>query len=226
MSKYEAFRKFIGHIAAVLLLFVLVSGLFGCTQERMHISDYQYMYKGILKTHNMHTYYEYKKDTLLGFGEYLYNSHLSLFPRETPSSLGEYYFYWGTGLDYDYYAIYFTCELDESGFAGFKNGIESVEFFNGETYAKPLYDGEHFPLPTYILQWSEVGKKREVLEYVMLDEENHTAVFVYTMSELERIEKNSEYDVTPSEMDFLEEDFSVYSDKEPIFDASLLEYLK
>ena len=64
---------------------------------------------------------------------------------------------------------------------------------NGEKETAPLYDDTHFDFPTYILQWTEVNKKWEVLEYVMLDNQNRTVVFVYTMSELEYIEKNSAY---------------------------------
>jgi len=61
-------------------------------------------------------------------------------------------------------------------------------------------------------QWRDVGEKWEVLEYIMLDEEQKTAVFVYTMSERDLIEENSAYDITPSEMHFLTEDFSIYED--------------
>ena len=50
---------------------------------------------------------------------------------------------------------------------------------------------------------------------------------VYTMSELEFIEENSTYTVTPQEMNFLEEDFSIYEDFEnSTYDISFLEYLK
>jgi hypothetical protein len=61
----------------------------------------------------------------------------------------------------------------------------------------------------------------------MLDNENNTVIFVYTMSELEHIEKNSAYDVTPSEMYFLDENFSIYDNYESsMYDISFLEYLK
>ena len=60
----------------------------------------------------------------------------------------------------------------------------------------------------------------------MLDEEKHTVVFVYTMDALEEIEKNSSYTVTPSELDFLTEDFTIYDDFESCtYDISFLDYL-
>jgi hypothetical protein len=167
------------------------------------------------------------RDSLLGFGEYLYNSHLLLFPRETPSTLEEFYFHWSAGIDVDGYAIYFTCSLDEEKYIAFSDGLSNFKLQNSEKEITPLYDDTHFELPTYILQWTEVGKKWEVLEYVMLDKDNNTAVFVYTMSELEYIEKNPDYNVTPSEMNFLDENFSIYDDfEDSTYDISFLEYLK
>ena len=68
--------------------------------------------------------------------------------------------------------------------------------------------------------------KWEVLEYIMLDEINSTAIFVYTMSELDYIEQHSSYTVTPTEMHFLEKDFTIYDDFErSAYDISFLEYL-
>lgn len=109
----------------------------------------------------------------------------------------------------------------------FVNGLENFVISNEEKTTKLLYNTEHFAFPTYILQWKKAEQKWEVLEYIMLDEENNTAIFVYTMSELEYIEKNSSYTVKPSEMHFLEEDFSIYDHFEnAAFDISLLEFLK
>ena len=60
----------------------------------------------------------------------------------------------------------------------------------------------------------------------MMDDENHTVVFVYTMWELELIEKNSDYDVIPNDMSFLSENFSIYENYDNLaFDISFLEYL-
>ncbi|MBP3301435.1 MAG: hypothetical protein J6M34_08045 [Clostridia bacterium] len=212
----------------VLLVFITVFVLFtgcACSQERTEVSDYQFIYDGIVKEWNKQGSPD--RDTLLGFGEYLYNSHLLLFPRETPSTLEEFYFHWTPGFDVDGYAIYFTCNLNEERYTAFSDGLKNFKLQNGGNEIAPRFDDTHFEFPTYILQWTEVGKKWEVLEYVMLDEKNNTAVFVYTMSELDYIEKNSAYNVTPSERNFLDENFSIYDNFEnSTYDISFLESLE
>ena len=196
-------------ILAIILLLCTIC-LSGCTVQRKGKNEYQYMYNEMVDVWNKHATPGYEKDSLLGFGEYLYNSHLILFPRETPSTLTDYYFYWLAGIDCDYYAIYFTCELTERKFNDFVSGLSNFEVTNGEETTKPIYDEEHFSLPTYILQWVNVDEKWEVLEYVMLDSERNTVVFVYTMSALEYIEEYTSYDITPSELNFMEHNFSIY----------------
>ena len=130
-------------------------------------------------------------------------------------------------MDVDGYAIYFTCELDEVNYTSFVDELEKFEVSNGTESVKLLYNAEDFSLPTYIAQWVEVEKKWEVLEYVMLDEATHTVIFVYTMGELERIEENSSYTVTPTNLHFIEEDLSIYNDfNNSTYDISFLEYLK
>lgn len=214
-------------IFLILLSVFLVIGCCSCAKERTDVSDYQYMYDGIVKDWNKKAIPGRERESLLGFGEYLYNSQLLLFPRETPSTLQEYYFHWTPLMDVDGYAIYFTCKLNESNYAYFSDGLKNFKLQNGEKEISPLYDETHFEFPSYILQWTEVGKKWEVLEYIMLDSENNTAVFVYTMSELEYIENNSSYKVTPTELYFLDENFSIYEDFENcIYDISFLEYLE
>lgn len=209
----------------VFIAFFIIISCCSCTEQRTDISDYQFIYDGMVKEWNKLS--TPNRDSLLGFGEYLYNSHLLLFPRETPSTLEEFYFHWSAGIDVDGYAIYFTCSLDEEKYIAFSDGLSNFKLQNSEKEITPLYDDTHFELPTYILQWTEVGKKWEVLEYVMLDNDNNTAVFVYTMRELEYIEKNSDYNVTPSEMNFLDENFSIYDDfEDSTYDISFLEYLK
>ena len=214
----------------VLIGILIVSLIFtfcGCSKERTDISDYQYMYDGIVTDWNKQATPGHEHETLLGFGEYLYNSQLIFFPRETPSTLNEFYFHWSPGIDVDGYAIYFTCVLDENNYAAFVEGLKKFEFSNGTETRKLLYDTDHFPCPTYIAQWSEVEEKWEVLEYIMLDEANRTAIFVYTMSELEFIEDHSSYTVTPTEFHFLENDFSIYEDFDnSTYDIAFLEYLK
>lgn len=214
-------------IFAVIMIICMVLPFTACVEERTKTSDYQYMYGGIVKEWNKQTTKEERRDSLLGFGEYLYNSYLILFPRETPATLGEFYFYWHAGIDVDAYAIYFSCTLSEDNYDGFAKGLNGFQITSGEQTFKPVFDDAHFSLPTYILQWSEVGDKWEVLEYVMLDKENSTAVFVYTMSELNRIERHSRYKVTPKNMNIFAENFTIYRDFEnAVYDISFLEYLK
>ena len=209
----------------ILIAIFIILTCCSCSKERTDISDYQYMYDGMVKEWNKQSSPD--RDTLLGFGEYRYNSHLLLFPRETPSTLGEYYFHWTPGIDVDGYAIYFSCALNEDNYIAFSDGLKDFKLQNGEKETAPLYDDTHFDFPTYILQWTEVDEKWEVLEYVMLDNQNRTVVFVYTMSELEYIEKNSAYNVTPTEMHFLDENFSIYDNfEDSTYDISFLEYLK
>jgi len=216
-------KKFFLILIAMTILFTCCS----CSKERTDISDYQYMYDGIVKDWNKQATWGCERESLLGFGEYLYNSQLLLFPRETPSTLEEYYFHWTPGIDVDGYAIYFSCTLNEDNYIAFADGLNKFKLLNGEKEITPLYDDTHFELPTYILQWTEVGDKWEALEYVMLDNENSTVVFVYTMSELEYIEKNSAYNVTPTEMHFLDKNFSIYDHfEDSTYDISFLEYLK
>ena len=195
-------------IAIILLLCMLL--LSGCAIRRQGISHYQYMYNGMVDVWNSHATPGCEVNTLLGYGSYLYNSYLILFPRETPSTLTDYFFYWFPGMDRDEYAIYFTCKLSENNFNKFLSGLTNFEITDGEKSAKPIYDEEHFSLPTYILQWVDVGEKWEVLEYVMIDAKYNTVVFVYTMSAIDRIATYSQYEITPPEYDFLEHSFSIY----------------
>ncbi len=214
-------------IFLILISIFIIITCCSCSKERTDISDYQYMYDGIVKDWNKQATPGYERESLLGFGEYVYNSQLLLFPRETPSTLKEFYFHWMPCIDVDGYAIYFTCELNEDNYTAFFDGLKNFKLQNSQKEIMPIYDEAHFEFPTYILQWTEVGEKWEVLEYVMLDNENNTVVFIYTMSELEYIEENSAYNVTPSEMHFLDENFSIYDNfEDSTYDTSFLEYLK
>lgn len=187
-----------------------VSCFYSRTEEKKGIVNYQYMYDGFLDVYNSTMTPDGKVDKLLGYGEYLYNSYLILFPRETPSTLTDYYFYWSEGIDADIYAIYFTCKLTESKFTDYLYGLNNFRINSSDTLVTPIYNEDNFSLPTYILQWLNVGEKWEVLEYVMVDAENNTIIFVYTMSSLERIQSYTHYDVTPYDYNFLESNFSIY----------------
>ena len=149
-------------------------------------------------------------------------------------------------IDVDYYGIYFTCQLTEEDYAGFASGMANFTMTTKHGTIRPIYDTDNFEHPTYILQWLDEGDKWEVLEYVMLDEENHTAVFVYTMGALEKIEEHSAYAVAPKTMKVLADEqqktdfnfdlpsiqqyfsgFSVYDGFDTAtYDLSFLEYLK
>ena len=81
---------------------------------------------------------------------------------------------------------------------------------------------------------------REFFPYIMLDEENNTVVFVYTMGYLDYIEEYSQqYNVTPTKLHFWDCNFSIYGSCEDnydytsnehfencTYDISFLDYLK
>ena len=216
-------------ILILLLTACMLLSFTGCSVEKTQTSDYQFMYDGMVKEWNKQAAKNARREDIFGFGEYLYNSYLLLFPRETPSTLEEYAFYWIPGIDVDSYAIYFTCALTDDKYAEFVEGLEGFAITTGEQTAKPLYDTTHFHHPAYILQWRDVGKKWEVLEFILLDEDEHTVVFVYTMHELAWIEEHSDYTVTPSSMYLTKEDFSVYDgfkEDSSTYDLSFLDALQ
>ena len=107
-----------------ILIVSLIFAFCGCSKERTDISDYQYMYDGIVVDWNKQATPGHERETLLGFGEYLYNSQLIFFPRETPSTLNEFYFHWTPSIDVDGYAIYFLVTL--SGIVMLVRPIQSV----------------------------------------------------------------------------------------------------
>lgn len=184
-----------------------------------------------------------REEGLFGYGEYRFQSHLLLFPRQTPSTLQEYYFHWSPQIDVDGFACYFTCELKEENYAGFVKGLADFTLTSPAGVFRPLCDEEHFEYPAYILQWMEVGEKWRVLEYILLDEANHTAVFVYcTIGMEDDVEANSAYNITPTTWDILPENvmpqellplncrhhegFSIYGDFENAeYDLSFLAFL-
>lgn len=226
----------------VLLPIVLLS-----FQDEVRIGPeyYQYTYEVVHEWRKELTMDAQDRE-LLDYGSYAYNSYLLLFPRETPSTLEEYYFEWNPGgFDVDSFAVYFTCKLTEENYEGFAQGIADFAITTEKGTTKLLYDDEHFAYPAYIAQWMDVGDKWEVMEYIMLDEENHTAVFVFnTLGMTEEIEENSIYTITPSIMDILSEEekqpnpdmpfvygtsegFSIYANFETAtYDLSFLDYLK
>lgn len=220
--------------ALILTVGTLIATPYYISQEsRTGPEHYQYIFERS----------ESRRNGLFGYGEYKYCSYLLLFPRETPSTLDEYYYRCEPGPDVDGYGVYFTCKLTEENYAGFAEGIENFAMYTEKGDIKPIYDTEHFQHPTYILQWLDVDDKWEVLEYIMLDEANSTAVFVYTMLGIpEDVEENSSYTTMPSEWNILSreqkmskdmipsrhrEGFSIYANFDTAtYDLSFLDYLK
>ena len=78
-------------IVSILLLFVLTISLSSCSKTKIGIENYQYMYD-VIDDWNKQASPGQERDDLFGYGEYLYNSYLVLFPRETPSTLNDFYF--------------------------------------------------------------------------------------------------------------------------------------
>lgn len=148
------------------------------------------MYDGIVKDWNKVATHGCEREDLFGYGGYLYNSYLLLFPRETPSTLQEFYFHWTQLIDVDGYAIYFTCRLSEDNYLAFTESLKNFSIQNGDKSIELLYDDTYFSLPSYVIQWSNVGEKWEVLEYIMLDEKNHTAFLFILWENLNILKKN------------------------------------
>lgn len=223
-------------MAFVLILTVgmlIITSYYNSQEIRTGPEYYQYIFERS----------ESSRNGLFGYGEYKYNSYLLLFPRETPSMLEEYYFRWEPLIDVDGFAVYFTCKLTEENYACFTDGLASFAMHTETGDIQPIYDTEHFQHPTYILQWLDADEKWEVLEYIMLDEANSTAVFVYTMLGIpEDVEENSSYTTMPSEWNILSREqkmskdmipswhrdgFSIYANFDTAtYDLSFLDYLK
>lgn len=213
-------------LVAITVIIILALSLVGCSQTRKGIEDYQYIYD-VVNDWNKHASSGCERENLFGYGEYLYNSYLLLFPKETPSTLVEFYYHWQPIIDVDAYAIYFTCKLQNEKYIKFKNGLSNFKITTPEKELSSYYDNVHFDYPAYILQWKDVTKKQEVLEYLLLDDENNTVVFVYTMSELKRIEQNSSYRITPTDLNIFEDNFSIYEDFEnSTYNIDFLDFLK
>ena len=227
--------------AAVILYFTAwLSGWFD--EVRTGPAHYQYTYE-VRRDWERHMDERAREQGLFGYGEYRYQSHLLLFPRETPSTLREYYFRWSPQIDVDGFACYFTCGLTEENYAGFAQGLADFVLRSPMGEFRPLYDDEHFAYPAYILQWMEPGRKWQVLEYILLDEADHTVVFVYcTIGMEDDVEANSACDITPTTWDILPDNvmprdllppgyrhyggFSIYGDFENAeYDLSFLDYL-
>ena len=72
-----------------------------------------------------------------------------------------------------------VCKLSEESYRSFIEGLDSFSITkDGETHYL-LKNEEAFSYPAYIIQWVAPGHKNEALEYILLDDENQTVIFVY-----------------------------------------------
>ena len=129
------------YLFVLLIALLLVSWVNHSTDARIGPENYQYTYT-MIEDWNKRTWND--RENIFGYGEYLYNSHMLLFPRETPSTLEEYYFYWSQSIDVDYYGVYFTCQLTESDYTGCSEGLEHLVLTTEQGTITPTYDTEHF----------------------------------------------------------------------------------
>ena len=197
-------------ITVIFLSIVCALGLAGCTKTKKGVQYYQYMYD-VVEDWNKHS--DPNREDLFGYGEYLYNSYLILCPRETPTTLTDFYFYWAASIDVDYYAAYFTCRLTEEKFDGFVEGLDNFSITTDNGEMKLLRDDENFHYPAYIVQWMDYDDKWETLEYFLLDEEENTVVFVYTMGALQKIQGYAKYNVLPKKGEIIPEDKANVNDE-------------
>ncbi len=216
-------------VCTLVFASVMVIPLMSCSKTKTGVENYQYMYD-VIYDWNKKATPGYTRENLFGYGEYLYNSYLILFPRETPSSLNDFYFKWTPGMDVDCYAAYFTCALSDDNYTDFINGLETFSVHTDTSDKTLMKDTTDFQYPAYILQWKEPDGKWEVLEYILTDAENKTVIFVYTMGLLDEINSYAKYNVLPTSKTFLQntdfEDFSIYTNFESAeYDIDFLKYL-
>lgn len=213
-------------IVSIFLVFVFAISLSSCSKTKIGVDNYQYMYD-VIDDWNKQAAPGNERENLFGYGEYLYNSYLILFPRETPSTLTDFYFEWMPLIDVDGYAAYFTCQLTDENYLLFVDGLNNVTFSSKEKETKLLFNDSNFETDAYIIQWLKPSEKWEVLEYILLDDENNTVIFVYTMGMLNVINDYSNYNIMPK--DEFDEDivgFSIYDDFEnATYNIEFLDYL-
>ena len=166
-------KNVLNKILIIVLLTFLFSTLDKCT-EKKKVDDYQRIFK-------------YESD--ISYGKYKYNSYLLLFPRDTPKTLTNFYYVDRIGVFFNCYAIYFTCTPTKENYDAFVDGLDNFVVKYGDEERKLLVNTDNFAYKTYIAQWREPTDKWEVLEYILLDEDNNTIIFVYTMGMIEHIEK-------------------------------------
>lgn len=120
---------------------------------------------------------------IIGFGEYKYNSYLLLVPRETPSTLDKFYYrYESGGFDVSDYSFYFECKLEQEKYDNYVKGLEDFAIKVGDVTKKLIKTDDTFDYPAYVAQWRNSSKKWQVLEYIMLDSDEHRVIYAFSMS--------------------------------------------
>ena len=169
---------------------------YGCSVKSTGTDQYDRMYDVVNEWNKQSV--NQRKD-LFGYGEYLYNSYLLLFPRKTPASLTDFHFEWAASMDVDTYSAYFTCQPESKAYDEFIRHLDSFTVSKGGETHTLIKDEEHFDYPAYIIQWLSPGQKWETLEYILADSAKHTLVFVYvTIGGLKLAQEYSSYDIMPN----------------------------
>lgn len=195
-----------------------LSSCFGMTKVKTTTSDYQYIFD-IVTDLDKASIHHITEEDVFNYGEYCYNSFLLLVPRETPSTLVSFYYRWQQWMDLDDLGFSFECKLEESAFNNYVSGLDSFYVANGDAVNKCLKIEDKFEYPVYIVQWLIPNEKWKVFEYIMIDSQNNTVVYVYSISGcFEYVKDNVNYNITPNVEQSLvvdgfcnvEDGFSVY----------------
>ena len=175
-----------------------LTSCFGMTKEKTKISDYQYIFD-IVKDLDKASIYKETEETVFNYGEYCYNSFLLLVPRETPSTLISFYFRWQQGIDLDDLGFSFECKLEKDSFDNYVNGLDSFSITTGDDINKCLKIEDKFDHPVYIIQWLIPSEKWKVFEYIMVDSQNATVVYVYSILDcFKHVKDNTKYNIAPN----------------------------
>lgn len=213
--------RFTSIIKILLLVFIITLCSACCTscQRVYNKTDDYHMIFDNAENVNKQMMDDGKRDSYIGFGEYMYCSHFLLLPREKPQNLNEFYFYWSAAIDYDCYIVYFNYTLSDEDYQQYcKHISEFTVSYDGQTN-KPIYDEENFDYPTYILTWVEFDRpisRGGLCEYIMLDNSANTVVFVYTFGySFAEVQAHAKYNIKPKKSN-LDEYLTEYRGKKAI----------
>lgn len=219
--------------AFLIIVFLIVIETFAPPIVKTSVKDYQFIF-------NIVDTFKWGEKDIIGFGEYKYNSHLLLVPRETPSTLKKFYYRYRSGsFDVDDYGFYFECKLEKEKYDNYVDGLDNFTIRVEDTTKKLVKVDDVFDYPTYVVQWYNTMPKWQVFEYIMLDEKENTVVYAFSMSfDYDQIIKKASYNIAPKngtknvskEMD----GFSIYKEQgknryykldEMVYDTSFLNNL-